>query len=448
MDPDSYLSTFLTSIEVLPITSGGIFALFMAFLCLVFSGFVSASEIAFFSLSPQDQAEIEEEKKTQDVLIKNLLARSEYLLATILIANNLVNVAVVMLCNFFISETIIFRSPVISFLFQVVILTFLLLLFGEIMPKIYSAQKTLAFCRFSAPGIYALEKVFYPIASVLVRSTTFLNKHFAKKNHNISVDELSHALELTDKAEISEENNILEGIIRFGGETVKEVMTSRLDMVDLDIRTPFKEVMQCIIENAYSRIPIYSGSRDNIKGVLYIKDLLPHVNKGDNFRWQSLIRPAYFVPETKMIDDLLRDFQANKIHIAIVVDEFGGTSGLVTMEDIIEEIVGEIHDEYDDEERTYVVLNDHTWIFEAKTQLTDFYKIAKVDEDEFERVVGDADTLAGMLLEIKGEFPALHEKVTYHNYEFEVLEMDSRRILKVKFTILPKEETEGAEDKE
>ena len=305
------------------------------------------------------------------------------------------------------------------------------------------AQKTLAFCRFSAPGIYFLEKVFRPIATVLVRSTTFLNKHFVKKSHNISVDELSHALELTNKAELSEENNILEGIIRFGGETVKEVMTSRLDMVDLDIRTSFKEVMQCIIENAYSRIPIYSGSRDNIKGVLYIKDLLPHVNKGDNFRWQSLIRPAYFVPETKMIDDLLRDFQANKIHIAIVVDEFGGTSGLVTMEDIIEEIVGEIHDEYDDEERTYVVLNDHTWIFEAKTQLTDFYKIAKVDEDEFEKVVGDADTLAGMLLEIKGEFPTLHEKVTYHNYEFEVLEMDSRRILKVKFTILPKEMEDG-----
>ena len=228
---------------------------------------------------------------------------------------------------------------------------------------------------------------------------------------------------------------------------MKEVMTSRLDMVDLDIRTPFREVMQCIIENAYSRIPIFAGSRDNIKGVLYIKDLLPHVSKGDNFRWQSLIRPAYFVPETKMIDDLLRDFQANKIHIAIVVDEFGGTSGLVTMEDIIEEIVGEIHDEYDDEERTYGVLNDHTWIFEAKTQLTDFYKIAKVDEDEFEKVVGDADTLAGMLLEIKGEFPALHEKVTYHNYEFEVLEMDSRRILKVKFTILPKD-TEGAEEKD
>ena len=192
---------------------------------------------------------------------------------------------------------------------------------------------------------------------------------------------------------------------------------------------------RCIVENVYSRIPIYADSRDNIKGVLYIKDLLPHLNKGDNFRWQSLIRPAYFVPETKMIDDLLRDFQANKIHIAIVVDEFGGTSGIVTMEDIIEEIVGEIRDEYDDEERTYAVLNDHTWVFEAKTQLTDFYKITKIDEETFDEVAGDADTLAGLLLELKGEFPVLHEKVVYDCYEFEVLEMDNRRILKVKFTV-------------
>ena len=227
----------------------------------------------------------------------------------------------------------------------------------------------------------------------------------------------------------------MEGIIRFGGETAKEVMTSRLDVVDLDIRTPFKDVLKCIIENAYSRIPVYAESRDNIKGILYIKDLLPHLNKGDNFRWQSLIRPAYFVPETKMIDDLLRDFQANKIHIAIVVDEFGGTSGIVTMEDIIEEIVGEIHDEYDDEERTYTVLNDHTWIFEAKTLLADFYRITKIDEAEFEEVAGDADTVAGLLLELKGEFPVLHEHVSYKNYEFEVLEIDSRRILKVKFTV-------------
>lgn len=406
----------------------------LAGLLLLVSGFASASEIAFFSLSPSDLNAIDEKKHPSDEKIRKLLDDTERLLATILITNNFVNVTIIMLCNFFFMSVFEFHSPIAEFLILTVILTFLLLLFGEIMPKIYSAQKTLAFCRFSAPGIWMFRSLFYPVASMLVRSTSFLNKHFARKNHNISVDELSHALELTDKAELKEENNILEGIIRFGGETAKEVMTSRLDVVDLDIRTPFKDVLQCIIENAYSRIPIYSENRDNIKGILYIKDLLPHLNKVD-FRWQSLIRPAYFVPETKMIDDLLRDFQANKIHIAIVVDEFGGTSGIVTMEDIIEEIVGEIHDEYDDEERTYAVLNDHTWVFEAKTQLTDFYKITKVDEEVFDEVAGDSDTLAGLLLELKGEFPALHEKVTYDHYEFEVLEMDNRRILKVKFTI-------------
>ena len=437
MDLDAYLcqlADVFNGISVHSPTISAIIAIVLAGLLLLVSGFASASEIAFFSLSPSDLNAIDEKKHPSDEKISKLLDDTERLLATILITNNFVNVTIIMLCNFFFMSVFEFHSPIAEFLILTVILTFLLLLFGEIMPKIYSAQKTLAFCRFSAPGIWMFRSLFYPVASMLVRSTSFLNKHFARKNHNISVDELSHALELTDKAELKEENNILEGIIRFGGETAKEVMTSRLDVVDLDIRTPFKDVLQCIIENAYSRIPIYSENRDNIKGILYIKDLLPHLNKVD-FRWQSLIRPAYFVPETKMIDDLLRDFQANKIHIAIVVDEFGGTSGIVTMEDIIEEIVGEIHDEYDDEERTYAVLNDHTWVFEAKTQLTDFYKITKVDEEVFDEVAGDSDTLAGLLLELKGEFPALHEKVTYDHYEFEVLEMDNRRILKVKFTI-------------
>ncbi|KXT54370.1 gliding motility-associated protein GldE [Bacteroides intestinalis] len=428
------MANVFNGISVHSPTISAIIAIVLAGLLLLVSGFASASEIAFFSLSPSDLNAIDEKKHPSDEKIRKLLDDTERLLATILITNNFVNVTIIMLCNFFFMSVFEFHSPIAEFLILTVILTFLLLLFGEIMPKIYSAQKTLAFCRFSAPGIWMFRSLFYPVASMLVRSTSFLNKHFARKNHNISVDELSHALELTDKAELKEENNILEGIIRFGGETAKEVMTSRLDVVDLDIRTPFKDVLQCIIENAYSRIPIYSENRDNIKGILYIKDLLPHLNKVD-FRWQSLIRPAYFVPETKMIDDLLRDFQANKIHIAIVVDEFGGTSGIVTMEDIIEEIVGEIHDEYDDEERTYAVLNDHTWVFEAKTQLTDFYKITKVDEEVFDEVAGDSDTLAGLLLELKGEFPALHEKVTYDHYEFEVLEMDNRRILKVKFTI-------------
>ena len=438
MDPDAYLcqlADVFNGITITPPSFSAIVAIVLAGMLLLASGFASASEIAFFSLSPSDLNDIEERNHPSDYKISSLLGNSETLLATILITNNFVNVTIIMLCNFFFIQVFKFTSVIAEFLIMTVILTFLLLLFGEIMPKIYSAQKTLAFCRFAAPVIYVLRKIFRPVSTILVHSTAFLNKRFTRKSHNISVDELSQALELTDKAELSDENNILEGIIRFGGETAKEVMTSRLDVVDLDIRTPFKDVMKCIVDNAYSRIPVYAGSRDNIKGVLYIKDLLPHVNKGDNFRWQSLIRPAYFVPETKMIDDLLRDFQANKIHIAIVVDEFGGTSGIVTMEDIIEEIVGEIHDEYDDEERTYAVLNDHTWVFEAKTLLTDFFKITKLDEDDFERIVGDADTLAGLLLEIKGEFPVLHEKVSYMNYEFEVLEMDNRRILKVKFTI-------------
>ena len=439
MDPDSYLCRLAELFDGVTVHSpslGAIIAISLAVLLLFASGFVSASEIAFFSLSPTDLSEIEEEEHTSDKRIMDLLQDSERLLATILISNNFVNVTIIMLCNFFFAEVVDFGdSVIVEFLVITVILTFLLLLFGEIMPKIYSAQHTLRFCRFAAPIIAMLKKVFSPLSNLLVRSTFIVNKCVAKRNYNISVDDLSQALELTDKTEISEESNILEGIIRFGGETAKEVMTPRLDMVDLDINSTFKEVLDCVVENGYSRVPVYEDSRDNIKGVLYIKDLLPHLKKGADFKWQNLIRSAYFVPETKMIDDLLRDFQANKIHIAIVVDEFGGTSGIVTMEDIIEEIVGEINDEYDEEERSYVKINDHTYVFEAKTLLSDFYKILKIDADVFEDIEGDADTLAGLLLEIKGEFPKLHEKLKYEHYQFEVLEMDARRILKVKVII-------------
>ena len=439
MDPDSYLSRLaelFDGVTVYPPSVGAVIAIVLAVLLLFASGFVSASEIAFFSLSPNDLSEIEEEEHPSDRRIMDLLKDTERLLATILISNNFVNVTIIMLCNFFFAEVVDFgQAVIVEFLVITVILTFLLLLFGEIMPKIYSAQHTLSFARFSAPALTVLRKVFAPLSGLLVRSSFIVNKCVAKRNYNISVDELSQALELTDKNEISEESNILEGIIRFGGETAKEVMTPRLDMVDLDITSSFKEVLECVVENAYSRIPVYEDSQDNIKGILYIKDLLPHLQKDENFRWQNLIRPAYFVPETKMIDDLLRDFQANKIHIAIVVDEFGGTSGIVTMEDIIEEIVGEINDEYDEEERSYVKINDHTYVFEAKTLLSDFYKVVKIDSDFFEDVEGDADTLAGLLLEIKGEFPKLHEKLEYEHFLFEVLEMDARRIMKVKVII-------------
>ena len=439
MDPDSYLcrlADLFDGVVITPPSLEAVIAIVLAVVLLFASGFVSASEIAFFSLAPNDLNDIEEENHSSDKYIKTLLKDSERLLATILISNNFVNVTIIMLCNFFFASVIDFgTSVVLEFLVITVVLTFLLLLFGEIMPKIYSAQHTLKFVRFAAPVIRILRKVFSPLSALLVRSGFIVNKLVAKKNYSISVDELSQALELTDKTEISEETNILEGIIRFGAETAKEVMTPRLDMVDLEITTPYSEVLKCVVENAYSRVPVYMDSRDNIKGILYIKDLLPHLNKGDNFRWQTLVRPAYFVPETKKIDDLLRDFQANKIHIAIVVDEFGGTSGIVTMEDIIEEIVGEINDEYDEEERTYVKLNDSTYIFEAKTLLSDFYKILKLDPEDFEDVAGEADTVAGLLLEIKGEFPKLHEKLEFQQYLFEVLEMDARRILKVKVTI-------------
>ena len=447
MDPDSYLCRLAELFDGVTVSApsvGELVAIGLAVLLLFASGFVSASEIAFFSLSPSDLNDIENDDHPSDKHIRSLLGDSERLLATILISNNFVNVTIIMLCNFFFAGVIDFGTSVIlEFLVITVVLTFLLLLFGEIMPKIYSAQHTLKFSRMAAPIIVFLKKVFSLLSNMLVRSTVLVNKCVSKKNYNISVDELSQALELTDKNEISEESNILEGVIRFGGETVKEVMTPRMDIVDLEIQASFSEVMACVVENAYSRIPVYEDSIDNIKGILYIKDLLPYLKKGNDFKWQNLVRPAFFVPETKMIDDLLRDFQANKIHIAIVVDEFGGTLGIVTMEDIIEEIVGEINDEYDDEERTYVKLNDTTYVFEAKTLLSDFYKILKLDTDEFEEVEGEADTLAGLLLEIKGEFPKLHEKLDFKNYHFEVLEKDARRILKIKVVVDEPNQKEG-----
>lgn len=413
---------------------GAVIAIVLAVLLLGASAFVSGSEIAFFSLDPSDKKELEESDKSVDLKISKLLQNSERLLATILISNNFVNVTIIMLCNYFFASIIQFKAGAewLEFVLITVILTFLLLLFGEIIPKIFSAQNPLKFCRTAASTIAVLQKVFWPIESLLMRSTKLTTHIVPKQHHSLSVDELEQALELTDKNEIKDEQNMLQGIIRFSDESVKEVMTSRLDVVDLDIKTPYNEVLKCIIDNVYSRIPVYQGNRDNVKGILYIKDLLPHLDKGNNFRWQSLIRPPYFVPETKKIDDLLRDFQTNKVHIAIVVDEFGGNSGIITMEDIIEEIVGEINDEFDDEEKSFIRLNQNTYIFEAKTLLSDLTRILKLDSEFFEEVEGDADTLAGLLLEIKGEFPKLHECINFDRFTFEILEMNERRILKVK----------------
>ena len=407
-----------------------------ACLLLLVSGFASGSEIAIFSLSPADLSELDEEKTQTDIDIKHLHDDSERTLATILITNNLVNVTIIMLFGYFFSHTIDFGGAWwLEFLSMTVLLTFLLLLFGEIMPKVYCSQHALSFCRTAVGGLLFFRRLFYPFASVLMSSSKLTERVVQKENHMLSVDELEQALELTDKEDIKEEQRMLEGIVRFGDETAKEIMTSRQDVVDLDFKSTFKEVMQCVVENNYSRIPVYQDNSDNVRGILYIKDLLPHLSKGNNFRWQSLIRPPYFVPETKKIDDLLREFQENKVHIAIVVDEFGGTSGIVTLEDILEEIVGEINDEYDEDEKSYQRLNSNTFVFEGKTLLSDFYKILKLDDDIFEEVEGDADTIAGLLLEIKGDFPKMHEKIVYKQFTFEILDMEERRISKVKVTI-------------
>lgn len=430
---DSFLALF-SGITTQAPSAGAWIALGLAVLLLICSAFVSGSEIAFFALSPSDMSDVEEHKHPSDKHLLKLLDDSERLLATILCSNNFVNVAIIMLLNYFFHETIDFGwNTWLEFLFMTVLLTFLLLLFGEVMPKIASAQKPLAMARLCAPVYTVLVKVWWPMSWLLLRSGRFTER--IHSNQQLSVDDLEQALELTDKKEIAEEQQMLKGIIRFGGEMAREVMTPRVDMVDLDVKTPFPEVIKCIVENNYSRIPVYADTEDNIRGILYIKDLLPHLNKPATFRWQTLVRPATFVPETKMIDDLLRDFQAQKVHIAIVVDEFGGTSGIVTMEDIIEEIVGEINDEYDEDERSFTRLNQNTYVFEAKTLLTDFRKIMQLPEDAFDDVAGDADTLAGLLLEIKGEFPQEHEKIQHGKYTFEVMEMDERRIVKIKVIV-------------
>ena len=442
----SVISASLNEVTVIPPTAGVLFAAALAVLLLVLSGFASGSEIAFFSLSPSDLNELDPEHNAADKNIQLRRDDSERTLATILISNNFVNVTIIMLCNYVFGHLVDFgKAYWLQFVCITVLLTFLLLLFGEIMPKVFARMNPLRFCRRVVGGILFARRLFWPLESLLLRVGVLSEKVVLRDNHVLSVDDLEQALELTDKNELKDEQSMLKGIIRFGDETVKEVMTSRQDVVDLDIDSTYDEVLKCIVDNNYSRIPVYRDNSDNIRGVLYIKDLLPHLDKPKDFRWQSVIRPPFFVPETKKIDDLLSEFQDNKVHMAIVVDEFGGTSGVVTLEDILEEIVGEINDEYDEEEKFYTRVNHNTYIFEGKTLLSDFCKILEVDDDEFSEVEGDADTLAGLLLEIKGDFPQVHEKLQFREYQFEILKLEERRISRVK--VIVKEKGEPSQSK-
>ena len=401
-------------------------------LLLFCSALISGSEVALFSLSPQQVNDIEAEDNTKNKHLLKLLRMPEKLLATILIANNFVNVGIVILSSFITNSLVDFsNAETIGFIVQVVIITFLLLLFGEIIPKVYATQTSVRFSKFMAFPLFYLEKIFRPLSVILIKSTSIVNKRISKKQ-NISMGDLSQALELTAD-EITEEMEILEGIVNFGNINVEEIMKSRVDVIAMDVRDGFGKVKSTIIESGYSRIPVYDGTFDNVSGILYVKDLLPHHHKPNTFRWQSIIRPPYYVPETKKINDLLEEFQTQKNHMAIVVDEYGGTSGIITMEDILEEIIGDITDESDEEKDTFTLEKDGSYLFEGKTLLNDFFKIVDLDSDIFENVKGDADTLAGLLLEIKGEIPQKKEEFTYESYRFIVEAVDNRRIKKIRF---------------
>ena len=416
-------------------TAGSVIAIVTALLLLALSGFISASETAFFSLTPEELAQVDSQDTPHSKAVSALIADRERLLATILTVNNLVNVAIVLLLDLAFAQMISFGAEWLEFLVITVLLTFILLLFGEIVPKLYSSHNSLPFSLKAAPVLTVLETVFKPVSSLLMRSSALAGHGRQSNGYSISVDQLEHALELTDSDDIQEEHQILEGVIRFGDEKVVDIMTSRVDMVMLDVKATYGDVMSCIGENFYSRVPVYSGTSDNIRGILYIKDLLPYLEKGDGFRWQSLIRPAFFVPETRRLDDLLHDFQTGRIHMAIVVDEYGGTSGLVTLEDVIEEILGEINDEFDEDPVRYRKTGPDTYIFDGKMLLQDFFRVLDVDADDFAGLVGEADTIAGLLLELKGDFPRKDEEFQCRNLTLRVIEKKEHRISGVKVTV-------------
>lgn len=414
-----------------------IVALAVALLALLVSAFVSGSEISFFSIGAQTREDLEESGSGRKV--NRLLRRPEKLLATILITNNLVNVTIVVLCNFALGPVFTDMAPWLSFVLQTVMLTFLILLFGEILPKIYANNYPVQWARFASGGVGFLVRLFSPLSSMMVRSTRIVRKVVAKQPRNITADELSTALEITD-VKAGDQKNMLEGILKFGDTTAEEIMTPRTEVTDLELDMDFDEVMRIVVDSGYSRLPVCDRSLDNIKGILYSRDLLPYIDSGGkDVDWQSLVRKPYFVPGAKRIDDLLEDFRRLKMHLAIVVDEYGGTQGIVTLEDVLEEIVGDISDEYDEDETTFRRLPDNSYIFDGKTLLTDFFRITGLDEGDYDEVADDAETLAGMILAIKGDFPSAKETLIYGRCRFLVLEISDHRVAKVKVAMLPRD---------
>lgn len=402
---------------------------------LILSALISGSEVAFFSLRPSDKESLREGEHPSDALVLGLLQSPEKLLASILISNNFVNIGIVLFSSLISERIFNFQyHPIAGLLINMVGITFLILLFGEILPKVYATANSLPFARFMARPTRFAMKLASPIIFLLVRTSKLFDS--PKKQNGLSMDDLEQALELTDSDATSEdEQKILKGIVRFGSTTVRQIMKPRTDVVAFDIDEPYSDIRNKVIESGYSRIPVYEESFDNIKGTLYIKDLLGHIEADDQFAWIDLIRPAYFVPESKKIDDLLKDFQNKKMHMAVVVDEFGGTSGIVTLEDVIEEIVGDISDEFDIDELVYSKLDEHTYVFEGKTVISDFCKVVNESPDRFEKAKGDSESLAGFILELAGKFPEKGEEVRFENILFTVESIEERRILRVKVQI-------------
>ncbi len=433
--------TFL-QVVVNPISTGIIIGFVVVVVLLFFSAMISGSEVAFFSLTPNELNSLEEKETRRSKLVLAMLKKPESLLANILITNNFINVGIVIISSFITVSIFDFtQSHILGFVIQVIVITFLILLFGEIIPKIYADKFSSKFALFMVIPLKILSKLFRPLIFLLTRSTSFVNKRLAKKGKNLSMDDLSEALDLATGV-FTEEKKMLEGIVKFSNLEASEIMKPRTDVIDVDIKASMTELIQVIMDSGYSRIPVYENTADNVKGILYVKDLLPYLKKV-KFKWQALIRPPFYVPETKKINDLLQEFQKMKIHLAIVVDEYGGTEGIVTMEDILEEVVGEITDESDDTEETYKKLGPDTWLFDGKTLLNDFFKITEVEDEIFDDVRGEAETLAGLLLELKGEFPNQDDVVDCKNLQFTVTQMEKRRIKEIKVFIKETEDDEA-----
>lgn len=464
MDPsssDPVLSIFLQS----PFLSTDFLIPALGMLVLLIcSALVSGSEVAFFSLSPTHRESLKSEGDERGDKVLQLLEQpdKEYgpqlLLATILIVNNFVNIGIVLISTYLMpfilasQTTSVFllgmeiSATAVNLLIQVGLVTFLIVLFGEIIPKVYATNYSITLAKLMASPLLFSEKVFSWLSKPMIASTSRLQRKLGNRTSNFSVDELGHALELThDEQRTHEEQKILEGIVNFGNIDVKQIMTSRMDVLAIPFETSYTDLVQIIIDAGFSRIPVYKKSLDEIAGILYVKDLLPHLN-AENFNWQGVLRSPYFIPENKKIDDQLKEFQEKKIHMAIVVDEYGGTSGLVTLEDVIEEIVGEITDEFDNEDLKYSKLDEHNYIFEGKTQLIDIYRILDIDGSPLEAAKGESDTLAGFIIEQAGKIPLKGEKITFREFTFIVEASDKRKVKRVKLTINEEEQAEENKD--